>query len=144
MKRPVGITIIGVLLFIAGLLGLIIGISAIIPGTPLDTLWSLNPSIPAGFQLTLIGKLFGVFLLILGVIVLYTRYGLLKGRKWAWWITLIIFAANGIGDAARITLDGVFEGIFGLLIAVGFIYYLTRPEVRAFFEISQNDADKDK
>lgn len=31
MKRPVGITIIGVILFIAGLLGLIIGISAIIP-----------------------------------------------------------------------------------------------------------------
>lgn len=94
--------------------------------------------------MTLIGKLFGVFLLILGVIVLYTRYGLLKGRKWAWWITLIIFAANGIGDATRITLDGVVEGIFGLLIAVGFIYYLTRPDVRAFFEISQNDRDKDK
>lgn len=140
-NRPVGITIIGALLFAASIIAFIIGISAIIPGTPLDAIWTMNSSLPLGFNHTFDGMIFGYFLIILGLIVFCGGWGFLKGRKWAWWIAVIIFAANAIGDAARIGLGGVIEGILGILIAVGFLYYLTRPGVRTFFENKQEEAD---
>jgi hypothetical protein len=137
-SRPIGITIMGVLLVMVSILAFILGISIIIPGTPLDILWTLNSSFPPNFKSTLAGMIFGYFLIILSIIGLYTRWGLLKGRKWAWWIIVIIFVVNGIGDLARIVLGGVIEGIFGILIAAGFLFYLTRPGVRAFFETKSN------
>lgn len=140
-NRPIGITLIAIISFLAGITALVVGISVVIPGTPLDTLWTLNSSFPADFQLTLAGKVFGIIILFFSPLIMYIGLGLLKGRKWAWWMAVIIFAANGIGDAARIALGGVVEGIFGILIVLGFIYYLTQPEVRAFFEISLERSD---
>ena len=141
-SRPKGITIIGVLLVIVSILAFILGISIIIPGTPLDVLWTLNSSFPLNFKSTFTGLIFGYFLIILSIIALYTRWGFLKGRKWAWWIIVIIFVVNGVGDLVRIILGGVFEGIFGIMIAAGFLYYLTRPGVRAFFETKSEDETK--
>ena len=46
--------------------------------------------------------------------------------------TVTIFVLNGIGDVARVVLGG-FEGIVGVLIALIILYYLTRPDVKAFF-----------
>lgn len=77
--------------------------------------------------------MFGYFLVFIGLIVLIAGWGLLKGRKWAWRITIIIFIANGVGDIVRLAL-GSFEGIVGVLIAGGFLFYLTRPDVKIFFE----------
>ena len=134
-NRPIGISIVAIIFFFLAILSLIIGISIIIPNTPLDVMWTLKNSFPPGFKYTTAGMAFGYFLVILGLIILYTGWGLLKCRKWAWWITVIIFVANGIGDVARLALGGI-EGISGILIAAGFLFYLTRPGVKAFFEKS--------
>lgn len=134
-NRPKGVVIVAIIMFFAACMALIVGISLLLPGTFLDVLWTLNPSVSMAF--TPAGIILGSFLLILGLIIMSTVFGLLKGRKWAWWTTAIIFVANGIGDAVRITsggIEGIAGGIFGILIAVGFLFYLTRPEVRAFFE----------
>ena len=132
-NRPVGIIVVAIIMFFAAFMALIVGISIIIPGTPLDVLWTLNNSFPSGFQFTFAGMLFGYFLMILCLVGLYTGWGLLRGRKWAWWITVIILAVNAIGNVVRIALGGV-EGIVGILIAAGFLFYLTRPQVKTFFE----------
>jgi len=50
---------------------------------------------------------------------------------------LIIFALNGIGDIFRLVLRGI-EGIRSILIAAGFLFYLKRPQVKAFFEKNHN------
>jgi len=61
-------------------------------------------------------------------------YGLTKGMKWAWWIVIIVFAVNGIGDAASVASGGGIAGISGVIIAVAFLFYLTRPGVKRFFQ----------
>jgi len=66
-------------------------------------------------------------------------YGLIKGMKWAWWIVIIIFAVNGIGDAAAVASGSRIAGISGVIIAVAFLFYLTRPGVRIFFENEVTD-----
>jgi uncharacterized BrkB/YihY/UPF0761 family membrane protein len=134
-NRPKGVLIVTIIVFIAAILALIIGISIIIPGTPLDVIWTLKNSFPIGFKSTFIGIIFGYFLLALGLIMLYSAYGLTKGRKWAWWITVIIFTVNGIGYAVSVALGSSgSDGITGILIAVVFLFYLTRPSVKNYFE----------
>jgi hypothetical protein len=32
----------------------------------------------------------------LAIITLFAGFGILKGKKWAWWIAVFIFAANGL------------------------------------------------
>jgi hypothetical protein len=134
-KRPLGIVIVAIIMFFAAFMALIVGISTIVPGTALDVLWTLNNSVPADFRFTFMGMIFGYFLVILGLIILSAGIGILKGRKWAWWIVVIIFALNGVGDVFRLALGGI-EGIVGILIAAGFLFYLTRPGVKKFFEKS--------
>jgi len=110
----------------------LVAISTIFPGTPLDVLWTLNNSVSPGFRYTSSGMIFGYFLFILVLVVLSTVWGLLKGLKWAWWITVMIFVANGIGNIVRLALGGI-EGLVGIFITGGFLYYLTRPRVKHFF-----------
>jgi len=132
-NRPKGITITAIIFFFLAILSLIIGISIIIPNTPLDVLWTLKNSFPPGFKSTATGIAFGYFLVILGLIVLYTGWGLLKCRKWAWWVAVILLTANGIAGLISLAL-GNFEEIIGILIVGGFLFYLTRSRVKRFFE----------
>jgi hypothetical protein len=131
-KRPLGIVIVAIIMFFASLTALIVGISLLLSGTALDVLWTLNP---AATGLTSMGTILGIFLLFICIITLFTGIGLLKGLKWAWRIIVIIFILNGIGDVFRVALGGI-EGLIGILIAAVFLFYLTRPEVKKFFEKS--------
>jgi hypothetical protein len=133
-NRPIGVLIVAIIVFIAAVIAFIVGITIIFPGTPLDVIWTLKNSFPAGFRNTSTGIFFGYFLLILSLIMLYAAYGLIKGQKMAWWITIIIFAANGIGDAVSLLYGGGINGISGIIIAAIFLFYLTRPGVKKFFE----------
>lgn len=132
-KRPKGVTVVAVIVFIAAVLALIVGLSTIIPGTPLDFIWTLRNSFPAGFRSTTTGMIFGYFILVLGLILVSSGYGLLNGKKWAWLTVSIIFLINGIGDAISVVYGGGINGLSGILIASAFLIYLTRPHVKEFF-----------
>ncbi|MGB9980026.1 hypothetical protein [Methanobacterium sp.] len=134
-NRPKGILIVSIILFFAAVMALIVAISTFFQGTILDVLWTLNNSFPSGFRSSTVGMIFGIFILILGLVVLSAALGLPKGRKWSWWITVIIFMANGIGDATRLALGSI-EGIAGILIAAVFLFYMTRPKIRTFFKFN--------
>jgi hypothetical protein len=136
-ERPIGIIIVAIIMFFAAVMAFIVGISTLVPGTALDVLWTLNNSIPADFRFTSMGMIFGYFLVIIGLVTLSSGIGLLKGLKWAWWVVVTIFALNTVGDVVKLVLGGI-EGIAGILIAAGFLFYLTRPKVKNFFERPEN------
>jgi hypothetical protein len=119
--------------FIAALLALIVGITIFIPGTPLDMIWTVKNSFPAGFRSSSTGILFGYFIIILALILISAVWGLLKGKRWAWWTVLIVFLVNGIGDAVSVAFGGGINGISGVVIASAFIIYLTRSNVKKYF-----------
>jgi len=131
--RPKGVLIVGIIVFIAALLALIVGITIFVPGTPLDMIWNLKNSFPTGFRSSSTGIIFGYFIVILGLILISAVWGLLKGMKWTWWVVLIVFLVNGIGDVISVVFGGGLSGVSGIIIISAFIIYLTRPSVKGYF-----------
>ena len=105
--RPLGVTIIAVLNVIVGIVAISAGIPALIVGI-------------------------GIVLIIIGIASIVMAYGLWKGKGWAWIITLIL---SGIGIISGIVSIGVGQigAVIEIIIYAVIIYYLYRPNVKAFF-----------
>lgn len=99
MARPIGITILGILVVLAavvitliGIMGILVGLAFLVPGAPA----------PAG-PLLLGGLTYFVIGLVLGI----SGTGLLRLRPWAWWLALLAavgylaYVAYGIYDDMR-------------------------------------------
>ena len=69
-NRPKGVLIVTIILFFAVFVAVIVAISIIFSGAPLDAIWALKNSFPRGFRNTSAGVVFGYFLLVLGLIML--------------------------------------------------------------------------
>lgn len=134
-----GVTIIGILTAIGGILMLISGmtlaaLAAVIPNLPsMDD--QMNGQVPSSIPAEYLGIVslsVGSVLLVLGAISLVVAYGLFKAKKWAWTInvalsiiTIVIgvvsIATGNIGSIASIAISGVI------------LYYLYRQHVKAYF-----------
>lgn len=127
MSRPTGVTIIAILAFISGLLGLcgalpVFGISLIagIVAPPLGVL----------------GGLVGIFLAISPILLLIFAYGAWNLRSWAWLLGLIATGASVVSALiAVVTTGNVFAlGTHGLLPIIVFVYLLV-PDIRRAFRV---------
>src|SRR5579859_6404385 len=74
-RRPLGITIISILLFISAVIEIIGGLSSVIGNRPTGTAS---------------GVLLGWFPLVLGIIALVLAWGLWTLKPWAYWGTLVV------------------------------------------------------
>jgi uncharacterized membrane protein HdeD (DUF308 family) len=106
-QRPLGVTLIAILTAIGGIIFLASGLVLLIVGI-------------------------GIILLALGIAYLVMAYGLWKGREWAWTITLIL-SVIGIIVAIVSVAAGNVSAIISIIIQGIVIYYLYRPNVKAFF-----------
>ena len=148
-----GVTIIAILNIIGGVLMLIFGIGVVILGAIVPTLppSAFNQSqiqgnltagqspIPAGAPpmalQSLLGGLgiaFGAVLVALAIVSFIVAYGLLKGRGWAWTVTLILSIISIVWNAITIATGNI-GGIISIIISAVIIYYLYRPHVKAYF-----------
>lgn len=160
-RRPTGVTVIAILTIIGGIFILISGVSLL-------AVWILisvspgNVPIIATTNVTshTITQFFGVFSAILGAVFLTMGigylimfYGLLKGRGWAWLVTIILLIVGIVIQIVSTTSGGVFNAsvisrgeinnrsniteipvsIITIAINMLVIYYLFRPHVRAYF-----------
>ena len=100
-----------------------------------------------------VGIAIGAIVFAVGVGYLIVSYGLLKGKGWAWIITVILtiiaiavqivsgitasmFNASFIDDTNSF-VTGIIAQIVGIAIDGVILYYLYRPNVKAFFGKSQ-------
>jgi lysylphosphatidylglycerol synthetase-like protein (DUF2156 family) len=154
-SRPIGVTIIAILAIISGILLLASGLALTGSGALLSfTATTSGSNNPNDFQsvgpfIGMILLITGIALLIIGIGYLVVSYGLLKGKGWAWKITIVLTilsiavqVISGISNSivvASITNDGsaVAAGLIGQIIGISInlviLYYLYRPHVRAFF-----------
>ena len=135
-KRPTGVTIIAVLVIIGGIILLLAGIGAVAVG-------SLFLSQITGLGFIIIG----VIILVVGIGYLVVSYGLLKGKRWAWTITVVLLFIGIAIDVVSIIIFGYFTfdtdtssflttnsgSIAGMIISVIILYYLYRPHVKSYF-----------
>ena len=174
-ERPFGVTIIAVLAIIEGVLLVFGGLSFLAFGTffatvPIENI-VINQQQQSELQLpqqqqqqlqevqnaaelqaltqffASIGLIIGGILLAVGIGYLVVSYGLLKGKGWAWTITvvlsiiaIIIQIISAITTAnALLSYDinaswgGIISHIIGIAINGVIIYYLFRSHVKAFF-----------
>jgi uncharacterized membrane protein HdeD (DUF308 family) len=105
--RPLGVTIISILTAIGGIVFLASGAVLLVVGI-------------------------GIILLALGIAYFVMAYGLWTGKRWAWTITLILSVIGIIVAIASIVAGNV-GAIISIIIHGVVIYYLYRPNVKAFF-----------
>ena len=150
-KRPIGITIIAILLIIGGILFLVGGIGFVLIA-PLLNQVEISDTTNSGGNITInvngtdivlpnssvflflsryIGLIGGI-LIGISIVSFLVAWGLFTNKGWAWLftmtITLISIAFNGLVIAV-----GDIGGIIGMVIDAVIIYYLYRPNVRSYF-----------
>ena len=139
-KRPKGVTIIGVLTIIGGIVMLIGGISlvtlaAVVPIMPMNDGQINSQLATAGMSpalLSIVSSATGGLLLILGIASLVVAYGLFKAKKWAWSISVVLSVISiAMGIVSIVT--GNFGAIASIVISGIILYYLYRPHVKAYF-----------
>ena len=94
------------------------------------------PGIPPMALQSLLGGLgiaFGAGLVAIGIVSFFVAYGLLKGRGWAWTVTIILSIISIVWNAITIATAANFGGIISIIIDAIIIYYLYRPHVKAYF-----------
>jgi hypothetical protein len=152
-SRPIGVTIIAILNIIGGVLMLIFGIGLITLGAVLPTLppsvfnqsqlqgnltagqAPVPPGPPPMVLQSLLGGAgiaFGAVLVALAIVSFIVAYGLLKGRGWAWTITVILSIISIVLNAISIAAGNI-GGIVSIIISGIILYYLYRPHVKAYF-----------
>jgi hypothetical protein len=150
-QRPLGVTIIAILTIIGGILLIFGGVSlltvgAIFTAAPIEDAAELQ-SIAQFFGI--IGLVIGAILLAVGIGYLIVSYGLLKGKRWAWTVTVIltiiavaiqvvsIISSVTLGQSLSSDLSALLSGIAAHIISIAIngviIYYLYRPNVKIYF-----------
>jgi phage-related protein len=71
-------------------------------------------------------------LIAIGIASFVVAWGLLKGKAWAWIVTIIITIISIILNIISV-IAGSIESIVGLIINGIIIYYLYQPSVKSYF-----------
>ena len=137
-NRPIGVTIIALLIITGGIALLVGGLLFIAFAGILSSTESNGPiGIAALISLPL-----SLGMVILGIIYLLVSYGLLKGKGWAWMITIIVTIIGLIIQVVSAIITGIVSSsidaalashIIGIIIGGVIIFYLYTPNVRAYF-----------
>ena len=143
--RPLGVTIIAILTIIDGIAFLASGIAAVtvapflcgvtinndnvFPVTGTSTIGSVT--LPDTL-LVMMSVVTGAVILALGIAYFVMTYGLLKGKGWAWTVTVVL-CCIGIALGLVSVVNKHLDGIFNILINAFIFYYIYRPYVKLFF-----------
>jgi len=118
ISRPTGVAILAGLEIFFAILSIIGGLVLIGTGATMQGLFGG------------LAALFGLGILILGIIALAIGLGLWFGKTWAWWLALFFGIVNILVDLFSLPVS-----IIGLAIQLVILYYLTRPHVKAYFKV---------
>jgi hypothetical protein len=169
MKRPVGVTIIAILAIVGGIVLIFGGLSSLISGAffavmPIEVVMTQQQQIQQEIQkaaelhvlIQFLGStsiVMGAIVLAIGIGYLVVSYGLLKGKGWAWTITVILTIVSiviqivfvtttsmlntSLNHDANTSLYHLVDQIIGIAINGIILYYLYRPYVKTYFGKSQ-------
>ncbi|MGB7635688.1 MAG: DUF2127 domain-containing protein [Nitrososphaeraceae archaeon] len=173
MKRPFGVTIIAILALVGSVVLIFGGLSSLVSGAffaaiPIENVMTEMEQQEQGQQQTLsvaelhaliqlLGSssiVMGAIVMVIGIGYLIVSYGLLKGREWAWTITVVLTMISIIVQIVFIittsilnaslhhdmntSLYHLIDQIIGIAINGIILYYLYHPSVKRYFEKSQH------
>jgi hypothetical protein len=129
--------VIGAFLVVATFIAAISAASLLVPGSALDRAWwSIKPPARAGFAS--LGGLAVPMLFTLATVAACAGIGLLRGKRWAWWLTVCGLALNLLGDLGRLVATGeVLASLFAVVIVGALLAYLASRGVRRYFGVTR-------
>ena len=129
--KPRGFTAIGVFLFFGAVMASLAASTLLRRGTPLDRLWSLNPT--AYNELAPLGGIVGILFLVLASTLITAGIGWFRRRLWGWRLAVVIIATQVIGDVVNCVRGDWLRGGTGAIIAGALLLFLLQPRIRASF-----------
>ena len=129
--RPTGVTIISVLLGVAGAAHILFGLAfASILGLVLEDM-AADPEAAdvigaLGFGIGAVAVAIGAVAVAIGAALFFVMYGMLTAKPWAWNATRIVVIISIV--VGVLSLDIVSLAISGVI-----LYYLYRPHVKQYF-----------
>ena len=127
-NRPFGVTILAVLHVLQAIFLFLVGLAVMTIGFLLSRMIFRFPLLLRGLL-----PVIGGVLIVVALLDLVLAYGLWSGRGWAWIISLILAALGIVFSLISLVFRGGVGGLVTLIIDAIIIYYLTRPNVKAFF-----------
>lgn len=136
-NRPTGVTALAVLEILLGLGSLGVGFILAVMSALLGSLMGgigvsgNGTTFSAGLfggLFAAIGAIIGGVIIVIGLVNFAIAYGLLKGRGWAWILSLIFAAISIIFGILMFPI-----GIVAIIMDAIIIYYLTRGNVKEYF-----------
>ena len=128
-----GLAVVIAFLIFATLIAAFIGTLLLFPGNVLESLWRFNPEARSAFQS--MGRLASILLFVVGGVAFGGAVGIYRRRKWGWWLAIVLFSVNALGDAVSLFATGrVLQSASGILISGSFLLYLMQPGVRRQFD----------
>jgi len=127
LQRPFGVTLLAVLHVLQAILLLVVGLALLTVRAAMPRMVMHFPRLFGGLL-----PIIGGVLIIVALLDVVFAWGLWSGKGWAWILTLI-FAVLGILFSLVSLVRGGLGSIIILIIDVVIVYYLTRPNVKAFF-----------
>jgi hypothetical protein len=80
-----------------------------------------------------LGIAFGAVLVAIAIVSFVVAYGLLKGKGWAWTVSIILSIISIVWNAITLVTAANYGGIISIIISGIILYYLFRPHVKAYF-----------
>lgn len=120
-NRPLGVTIISAFSYLGTFVSVLIGI-----------LVMFMPNIIglSGDFFQNLGMVFGVFLIIMGLLQGFVTYNFWNGKNWARIVLLVFVGISTLLSISTLDLSNIFNIIIGLTI---FIYLIISEQVKTFF-----------
>jgi hypothetical protein len=120
-SRPTGVTIVAILNIIGGIAMFATVILA-----------SIGASISPTEETVSAVQTIGAILIAVGIVSFVVAYGVLKGRPWAWTLTVIVSIINIVVSVILIALFSIVS-ILNIIMSGLILYYLYRRHVKAYF-----------
>jgi len=152
LNRPLGVTVLAIIIVISGILIISSGISLISLGALLYVhLNSTDVNLPTVNLFQFISVIIGTIISIIGIIYVLVFYGLIKGKGWSWTVTVIVTIINLIIQIVSLFVSIVYAIFFvididystlimGLspmiidtIVSIIILYYFYKPHVKSFF-----------
>lgn len=126
MNRPLGITVIAIVLLISGVGSLLTGLVG------LDLVKVDMGTLGQGAQVVGAGSILS------GVLTLIVSYGIFATKGWAWLLTIIVMVLRIVSDGTALLSHGFGTAIggaalVGIVISAIVLWYFNKPTVRAAF-----------
>ena len=132
-EKPLGVDLLAIVMVISGIFAVFSGIDALYFASFLKSVAPINTAMYGTFgAVATYSAVWGSIILALGIGSFMVAYGLFHGRSWGW-SGAVALAIIGIVIPIMNMMAGYWPSIFTLILSIIVLYYLSRPQVKAYF-----------